>query len=246
MDTLNEECKNTSKEYIQKYDKLLSLVDGYEKMGTNNSVPELYDLTGKINKIINKTLLSEDDFLQLKKEQNNIMEEYDKLEQIKDKPFSKEALHFTETDKSPNLQKAKIHSEQKLVCDGSINQYYKMPNICININTDKTGNKHNINLNKSLQKYVQEPKVVKQQPKVVKQQPKVVKQQPKVVKQQPKVVKQQPKVVKQQPKVVKQQPKVVKQQPKSKKKKYIKKVIQLKHKSKLCKLNNKINEHNLF
>ena len=198
MDTLNEECKNTSKEYIQKYDKLLSLVDGYEKMGTNNSVPELYDLTGKINKIINKTLLSEDDFLQLKKEQNNIMEEYDKLEQIKDKPFSKEALHFTETDKSSQLQKiSKLHSEQKLVCDGSINQYYKMPNICININTDKTANKHNINLNKSLQKYVQQPKVVKQQPK-------------------------------------------------SKKKKYIKKVIQLKHKSKLCKLNNKINEHNLF
>ena len=77
MDTINEDCKTSSKEYIQKYDKLLSLVDGYEKMGENNSVPELTDLTGKINNIIKKTLLSEDDFLQLKKEQNNIMEECD-------------------------------------------------------------------------------------------------------------------------------------------------------------------------
>ena len=162
MESYNSDCKNANKDYIKKYDTLISMVNGYDQINDDKSLNELTDLTGKIKKIINKTLISENDFVKLKKEQNNIMNEYDKLEQIKTgDPFSKEALEFTEPktnsndssnlydkiekkfninieekQQTKNIKLSKMPLEQKLSCDGSINQYYKMPDICININTD--------------------------------------------------------------------------------------------------------------
>ena len=170
MESYNSDCENANKDYIKKYDTLISMVNGYDQINDDKSLNELTDLTGKIKKIINKTLISENDFVKLKKEQNNIMNEYEKLEQIKTgDPFSKEALEFTEQDtlssdtskssnlydnikkkfniniegkpQSKNIKLSKIPLEQKLSCDGSINQYYKMPDICININTNKSKTK---------------------------------------------------------------------------------------------------------
>ena len=193
MDELNNKCKDASKDYIQKYDKLISMVNGYEKLGERNELGELQDLTGKMKSIINDTLISEDEFSELRKEQNNIMNEYNKLEDIKTgDPFSKEALEFTEQKKNKDIYKlikdkyelnhnkflpskepkeakehkelkgskepkepkehvinvsddsetknidlSKYNSHQRVMCDGSVNQYYKMPNICININSEK-------------------------------------------------------------------------------------------------------------
>jgi hypothetical protein len=161
MEPYNTNCENANKDYIKKYDTLISMVNGYDQINEDQNLNELTDLTGKIKKIINKTLISENDFVKLKKEQNNIMNEYDKLEQIKTgDPFSKEALEFTESSESSessnlydkiekkfniniegkpqskNIKLSKMPLEQKLSCDGSINQYYKMPDICININTN--------------------------------------------------------------------------------------------------------------
>ena len=97
MEQYNTNCENANKDYIKKYDTLISMVNGYDKINDDQNLNELTDLTGKIKKIINKTLISENDFGKLKKEQNNIMDEYEKLEKIKTgDPFSKEAFQFIE------------------------------------------------------------------------------------------------------------------------------------------------------
>ena len=174
MESYNSDCENANKDYIKKYDTLISMVNGYDQLDDDKSLNQLTDLTGRIKKIINKTLISEKDFVKLKKEQNNIMNEYEKLEKIKKgDPFSKEALEFTEStnttqssepseesvydklekkfninvDDGPqtkNIKLSKMPLEQKLSCDGSINQYYKMPDICININTNNNKSKSKI------------------------------------------------------------------------------------------------------
>lgn len=167
MESYNTDCENANKDYIKKYNSLLSMVNGYDQFNDNNSLNELTDLTGRIKKIINKTLISENDFEKLKKEQNDIMNEYEKLEKIKTgDPFSSEALEYSKelepknnssnlfnkiekkfniniSDKpqSKNIKLSKMPLEQKLSCDGSINQYYKMPDICININTKESDTK---------------------------------------------------------------------------------------------------------
>ena len=167
MESYNTDCQNANKDYIKKYNSLISMVNGYDELDDNNSLNELTDLTGKIKKIINKTLISETDFVKLKKEQNDIMNDYEKLEKIKTgDPFSKEALDFSkqlqpsqnssnlynkiedkfninieDKQQSKNIKLSKMPLEQKLSCDGSINQYYKMPDICININTKESKSK---------------------------------------------------------------------------------------------------------
>ena len=235
MDSYNNDCENANKDYIKKYNSLISMVNGYDQFNDNNSLNELTDLTGKIKKIINKTLISENDFVKLKKEQNDIMNEYEKLEEIKTgDPFSKDALEFSkelepknnpsnlynkiekkfninieDKPQSKNIKLSKMPLEQKLSCDGSINQYYKMPNICININTKESKSK------------VSKPKVSKSKSKT---KTKVSKSKTK------------PKVSKSKTKVSKSKTKVSKSKSKSKTK-----VSKLK-----CNLNNKINNHKLF
>jgi len=101
MEELNIKCKNATKDYIKKYDKLISMVNGYEKLGEKDEYGELKDLTGKIKSVINKSHISEEDFQKLKQEQNDIMNEYEQLEDIKDgDPFSKEAINFTQNKKT--------------------------------------------------------------------------------------------------------------------------------------------------
>jgi len=164
MESYNADCKNANKDYIKKYNSLISMVNGYDQFNDNNSLTELTDLTGKIKKIINKTLISENDFVKLKKEQNDIMTEYEKIEKIKTgDPFSTDALEFSkefhpkndtsnlynkiekkfninieDKPQHKNIKLSKMPLDQKLSCDGSINQYYKMPDICININTKES------------------------------------------------------------------------------------------------------------
>ena len=193
MESYNTDCDNANKDYIKKYNSLISMVNGYDQFNDNNSLNQLTDLTGKIKKIINKTLISEPDFVKLKKEQNNIMNEYEKLEKIKTgDPFSKEALVFskdleTKNDSSnlynnlekkfniniedkpqrKNIRLSKMPLDQKLSCDGSINQYYKMPNICININTKESKYKSKVAVTKKKSK-VAKTKVTKNKSKVAK------------------------------------------------------------------------------
>ena len=175
MDELNIKCKNATKDYIKKYDKLISMVNGYENIGEKDEYGELKDLTGKIKSVINKSLISEDDFQKLKQEQNDIMNEYEDLEDIKDgDPFSKKAIKFTQNKKTniydiiknkyeinlknllpkapvtkapiPKTHNITINTDKpvkkkftldndKVMCNGGLTQYYKMPNISININT---------------------------------------------------------------------------------------------------------------
>ena len=68
MKELDSKTKKLSKNYIQKYDHLIKMMNGYEKYGKGNDVSELKGLTSKIKSIIDKTLISEGDFLKLKKE----------------------------------------------------------------------------------------------------------------------------------------------------------------------------------
>ena len=225
MDSYNNDCENANKDYIKKYNSLISMVNGYDQFNDNNSLNELTDLTGKIKKIINKTLISENDFVKLKTEQNDIMNEYEKLEEIKTgNPFSKDALEFSkelepknnpsnlynkiekkfninieDKPQSKNIKLSKMPLEQKLSCDGSINQYYKMPNICININTKESKSKTKTKVSKS------KPKVSKSKTKT---------------------------------KVSKPKTKTKVSKPKVSKSKTLKKLK--------CNLNNKINNHKLF
>jgi len=248
MDSYNNDCENANKDYIKKYNSLISMVNGYDQFNDNNSLNELTDLTGKIKKIINKTLISENDFVKLKTEQNDIMNEYEKLEEIKTgNPFSKDALEFSkelepknnpsnlynkiekkfninieDKPQSKNIKLSKMPLEQKLSCDGSINQYYKMPNICININTKESKSKTKTKVSKS------KPKVSKSKPKVSKSKTKT-----KVSKSKPKVSKSKTKT-----KVSKPKTKTKVSKPKVSKSKTLKKLK--------CNLNNKINNHKLF
>ena len=73
MDTINSRCKEVTKEYKEKYDKLLSLVDGYEiaNQTQNKNMQELSDIITNT-----KELISESDFNALKNEQHNIMKDF--------------------------------------------------------------------------------------------------------------------------------------------------------------------------
>ena len=196
MEELHSKTQEASKKYLNKYKDLVKMVTGYEEANKHDDMKQVKGITSKIKDIIDKTLISEDEFVKLKKEQNEIMNEYNDLEKLRTKsPFSKESLKFSKTgslSKSPdsgietkssnpvindfnskyttdlsslltNFQKIekkeKIEkikeieelesmnvcesettpglSPQKLKCDGTINQYYKMPDINIQITNGK-------------------------------------------------------------------------------------------------------------
>jgi len=92
MDSLNSRCNNVTEEYKQKYDKLLSLVNGYE-IANNTQNESMKSLSNIINNT--KELISESEFETLKNEQKNIMADFAKLETMKNEPYSNESLEFT-------------------------------------------------------------------------------------------------------------------------------------------------------
>ena len=200
MEDLHSKTKEASKKYLTKYKDLVKMITGYESIDKGKDMKKVKGMTSKIKNIIDKTLISEDEFTKLKKEQSEIMEEHGKLEELRKKsPFSKDSVTFSKTGSLPKSTDSGIGSEkkdvrkpeekikgfkekyssdlssllktfkkiekveekevincssenditiedlalanqQKLGCDGTINQYYKMPNINIQITNgeDKT------------------------------------------------------------------------------------------------------------
>ena len=204
MEDLHSKTKEASKKYLTKYKDLVKMITGYESIDKDKDMKKVKGMTSKIKSIIDKTLISEDEFTKLKKEQSEIMEEHGKLEELRKKsPFSKDSVTFSKTGSLPKSTDSGIGSEkkdvvdtkskpeekikgfkekyssdlssllktfkkiekveekevincssenditiedlalanqQKLGCDGTINQYYKMPNINIQITNgeDKT------------------------------------------------------------------------------------------------------------
>ena len=198
MEELHSKTHEAGKKYLDKYNDLIKMVTGYEEISKHDDMKKVKGITSKIKAIIDKTMISEDEFIKLKKEQNEIMNEYADLEKLRTKsPFSKDSLEFSKNgslSKSPdsgiekniksednpiindfnkkyttdlsslltNFQKIEqkeeldklesidvcdseshstsiedITKKQKLKCDGTINQYYKMPDINIQITNGK-------------------------------------------------------------------------------------------------------------
>ena len=70
MDNINSRCNSVTEEYKKKYDKLLSLVNGYE-IANNNQNESMKSLANIISNT--KQLISESEFETLKKEQKNTL-----------------------------------------------------------------------------------------------------------------------------------------------------------------------------
>lgn len=97
MDKYKEKCDSIGIKYKQKYDKLLSLVNGYENQNIAVSNEQQKNMK-QLSEIISNTkeLLSENEFTNLRNEQDNIMKEFYHLENVKnDNPYSNDALDFT-------------------------------------------------------------------------------------------------------------------------------------------------------
>jgi len=116
MDNLNSRCNSATEEYKIKYDKLLSLVNGYEIANDtqNESMKSLADIISNT-----KELISESEFETLKKEQKNIMSDFAKLEEMKNDPYSGDSIDFTsvkeeEVSKQKNKEKPKRFMEETI------------------------------------------------------------------------------------------------------------------------------------
>ena len=110
MDNLNSRCNSVTKEYKEKYDKLLSLVNGYE-VANNNQNESMKSLADIINNT--KELISESEFETLKNEQQTIMKDFARLEDMKTEPFSNESLEYTKTNSDPNSTNTNINQRKK-------------------------------------------------------------------------------------------------------------------------------------
>ena len=111
MDKINSRCKEVTKEYKEKYDKLLSLVNGYEIANDtqNKNMQELSDIISNT-----KQLISESDFNALKNEQHNIMKDFFRLEQMKDEPYSDESQTFLEQKDTNTIEKKSLNSDNMI------------------------------------------------------------------------------------------------------------------------------------
>jgi hypothetical protein len=98
MDNINSRCNTATEEYKQKYDKLLSLVNGYEVANNsqNESMKSLADIISNT-----KELISESEFESLKNEQKSIMKDFTKLEEMKNEPYSDESIDFINNKSNP-------------------------------------------------------------------------------------------------------------------------------------------------
>lgn len=101
MDNIHKKCNNVTNEYKEKYKKLISLVEGYEKANDTQN-ENLKNLSSIISNT--KELISESDFNKLKNEQHNIMEDFYKLESMKDNPYSNNSLDFTNDQQNNNQE----------------------------------------------------------------------------------------------------------------------------------------------
>ena len=112
MDNINSKCNNVTKEYKEKYDRLLSLVNGYE-IANNNQNENMKSLADIINNT--KELISESEFENLKKEQKNIMNDFAKFEEMKDDPYSEESIKFSNNIKKPQrfIEEEVVEEEQE-------------------------------------------------------------------------------------------------------------------------------------
>ena len=99
MDNINSRCNDVTKEYKEKYDRLLSLVNGYE-IASDNQNESMKSLANIINNT--KELISESEFENLKKEQKMIMKDFARLEEMKDDPYSEESIEFSNKIKREN------------------------------------------------------------------------------------------------------------------------------------------------
>ena len=200
MEELHSKTQEASKKYLNKYNDLINMINGYQQSDKHKDMKKVKGMSSKIKEIIDKTLISEDEFTKLKKEQSLIMDEHSKLEKIREQsPFSKDSLLFSKTGSLPpktpdsgigeetktsapkksdvkisgfkekysddlssllktfkkiekveekeeikctnendiTIEDIALANQQKLGCDGTINQYYKMPNINIQITNGK-------------------------------------------------------------------------------------------------------------
>ena len=110
MDNINSKCNDITKEYKEKYNRLLSLVDGYE-VANNNQNESMKSLANIINNT--KELISESEFENLKKEQKNIMQDFARLEEMKDDPYSEESIEFSKKRNPQKFIQEEIEEEQE-------------------------------------------------------------------------------------------------------------------------------------
>ena len=109
MDNINLRCNSVTKEYKQKYDKLLSL-NGYG-VANNNQNESMKSLADIISNT--KELISESEFETLKKEQKNIMEDFAN-ENMKNDPYSNDSLNFTSVnEEQENSTQNEVESKPK-------------------------------------------------------------------------------------------------------------------------------------
>ena len=113
MDNINSRCNDVTKEYKEKYDRLLSLVNGYE-IASDNQNESMKSLADIINNT--KELISESEFENLKKEQKMIMKDFARLEEMKDDPYSEESIEFSNKIKketSKNIFEGEMSEKRK-------------------------------------------------------------------------------------------------------------------------------------
>ncbi len=130
MDKYKEKCDSIGLKYKQKYDKLLSLVNGYENQNIAVSNEQEKNMK-QLSEIISNTkeLLSENEFTNLRNEQNNIMKEFYHLENVKnDNPYSNDALDFTNNSGivDDSLETKDSHKEESTSTVDKIKSFFNL------------------------------------------------------------------------------------------------------------------------
>lgn len=126
MDNINSKCNDATKEYKEKYNKLLSLVNGYE-IANDNQNESMKSLANIINNT--KELISESEFEDLKKEQKNIMKDFAKLEEMKNDPYSEESIEFSNKLNQSNRFVSKEEEQKKNNLADKIKNEFSLQNI---------------------------------------------------------------------------------------------------------------------
>ena len=72
MEELHSKTQQASKKYLSKYNDLINMINGYQQTDKHVDMKKVKGMSSKIKDIINKTLISEDEFTKLKKEQSLI------------------------------------------------------------------------------------------------------------------------------------------------------------------------------
>ena len=142
MDNLNSRCNSVTTEYKEKYDKLLSLVNGYE-VANNNQNESMKSLANIINNT--KELISESEFETLKNEQQTIMKDFAKLEDMKTEPFSNESLEYTKPNSEPNSSNINTNTNTNTNINERNKPKYGIETL---IEEEETNSNNQVNINK--------------------------------------------------------------------------------------------------